>query len=458
MKSLNFKDICLLALIIIVSACSVNDYTGDTEEKVTLEGIMSTAISQAAYNQTAILGRSTAALMQHLESTDNTSTPILINYNMPAAYLEAYWKFGLYNGSLKNANDLLQKSQSENNVNSEAIARILLALEFGQATATFGDLPYTEALSAEQGLLMPKFDPQESIYNGIIDQLEKAIELIDENIVANFSPGDLLANGEMNRWKQLAYGLLARYTIQLTKRDPSNYLKVIPFIEMSFPSVDAQLEFKFSNTPDIPNPFYSFAIERPDFLVGSNSFITKLENNNDPRKSFYFNADNSFENLYWSQIDASIPILSYAELMFMKAETLLMTGADDNQISEALGQAIQASFDQINPNIASETYIENRGNLNGLDDTVEKLDRIITEAYTSYYGYGSIQAWNNYRRLNFPILAQIGSSNPLNPTGILPRRFIYPESPAEHNADNLEIAVNRQGGALLDKHVWAFDN
>jgi len=457
MQISNYKNIFLLAFLLTICSCSVNDYTIDESNELKIEDLMSTAIRQVAFNQTAILGRSTAVLIQHLEETDNNSSPILTNYNMSSTYLDLFWTEGLYGGSLKNATDLLNLSQTENSIKGEAVARILLALELGQATATFGDIPYTEALLGEQGLLTPKYDPQEMIYNDIINHLETAIILINEDTSANLIGGDLLANGDMNRWEKLAYGLLARYSIQLSKRDPNNYSKVIPLIEKSFNSIEDQLEFNFSNSVGIENPFYSYDVQRPFTFTGNTTFIDKLENNNDPRRNYYFNLNGTFGNLFWSSETVNIPILSYCELMFMKAETLLMTGATDDEISEALKAGIQASFDQMDPNIPGEDYISRKGNLDGLGDPVEKMERIITEAYTSYYGFGWIQAWNNYRRLNFPVLARTGSVNPLNPKGVLPRRFLYPESATEFNAENVEEAVNRQGGALLDQHIWAFD-
>ncbi|MEO1452091.1 MAG: SusD/RagB family nutrient-binding outer membrane lipoprotein, partial [Bacteroidota bacterium] len=81
----------------------------------------------------------------------------------------------------------------------------------------------------------------------------------------------------------------------------------------------------------------------------------------------------------------------------------------------------------------------------------------IEEAYVSYYGVAFIQSWTNYLRTGYPALTpKANSAEGLNPSGVIPRRFLYPVSEVQTNADNVQAAKDRQGGALLDVATWAF--
>ena len=81
----------------------------------------------------------------------------------------------------------------------------------------------------------------------------------------------------------------------------------------------------------------------------------------------------------------------------------------------------------------------------------------MNEAYTAYYGHAFHQTWANYRRTGYPNLTpSANGDNGLNPGGGIPQRYIYPISESETNADNLDAAISRQGGALMNVALWSF--
>jgi len=164
--------------------------------------------------------------------------------------------------------------------------------------------------------------------------------------------------------------------------------------------------------------------------------------------------------LRWAQFDSSIPILSYTELLFMKAEALFHMGAPMDEVSSSLAEAISSNMADNNVGIDFnvESFISDAANLNGLNND-EVLQKIIEQAYVSYYGYNFEQAWSNYRRTGYPeieVAADIPSPN--NPSNIIPRRLLYPENELEYNNANYLDAVTRQGGDLMDDEIWLFQN
>ena len=67
-----------------------------------------------------------------------------------------------------------------------------------------------------------------------------------------------------------------------------------------------------------------------------------------------------------------------------------------------------------------------------------------------------MEAWSNYHRTGFPALTpHPDGSNANNPSGVLPRRIIYPQNERLTNEANLNAAIANQGGALMDVHTWS---
>ena len=63
-----------------------------------------------------------------------------------------------------------------------------------------GDVPYSEALKGEDGLVKPKYDTQESVMINLINDLEKAASLFDK--ASNFE-GDPILNGDITKWRKV---------------------------------------------------------------------------------------------------------------------------------------------------------------------------------------------------------------------------------------------------------------
>jgi hypothetical protein len=46
--------------------------------------------------------------------------------------------------------------------------------------------------------------------------------------------------------------------------------------------------------------------------------------------------------------------------------------------------------------------------------------------------------------------------NGSNPSGVIPRRWIYPIDERSSNTENMDAAIASQGGEKLDVALWAF--
>ncbi|UXX79910.1 SusD/RagB family nutrient-binding outer membrane lipoprotein [Reichenbachiella carrageenanivorans] len=137
-------------------------------------------------------------------------------YLPDASYFEYLWK-----ASYINANDLEiaieTAAQNEVNINYHSVARIMKVMVFAQLTDSYGDIPYSEALNAfSEGNIKPKYDAQQDIYTDFFKELTEAADQLDS---AKPLEGDLIFNGDVEKWRKFANSLRLRYALRLVNVD-----------------------------------------------------------------------------------------------------------------------------------------------------------------------------------------------------------------------------------------------
>lgn len=479
MKSLK-SLIYLLSVSFLVSttSCQLQETNIDPTRPndVAISLILPSMLSQAAYNQLSNPARVAGIVMQYFEGVDAQQLQYT-TYIIAEDAFNNYWLTGLYAGVLKDCKVIIDKAQEENRPIYEGIAKVIMANEYAIAASYFGDIPFSEALQGAENL-SPGYDTQEDVYAAVIALLDEAIQLLGQ-APSDAPPAadDLIFGGDAGAWVATAHALKARYLLHLTKRDPQAASKAQAALANAFGSLDEQPNFAWTSAQTANNPLAKFGIERPNTLAIAGSFSQSLTDNDDPRLPHYVNATSGFysasnTDIVWSKNTSVIPIISYVEVKFMEAEVLLRTGGSDEAISAVLAEAITASMEQISvassgaaslDAAAYEAYVAAHSSLEGLADTEAKLERLMEEAYAAYYGYNFHQTWTNYRRTGYPAIQANPDAEPgLNPSRIVPRRYLYPVSEAQLNAAQLNIAKARQDTngdgeqALLDDDTWAF--
>lgn len=98
-----------------------------------------------------------------------------------------------------------------------AIGDILFVMNLQRITDMYGDVPYSQAAQAQQGIKYPVYDAQQDIYNSMLSDLDKAINKLDP---AKAKPtADLIYGGDIVKWKKFGYSLMLRLAMRLTKAD-----------------------------------------------------------------------------------------------------------------------------------------------------------------------------------------------------------------------------------------------
>jgi hypothetical protein len=375
-----------------------------------------------------------------------------------------YWTTGLYAGTMKDAIVMIDKAEEEGNAFYEGLGKIFLAAALADATSYFGDIPYSEAFQGTAEL-KPVYDSQESIYNEVQSLLDQAVAALQTG--EGYIGGDLVFGGDTGLWVKTANALKARYLLHTQKRKDVTG-EVLALIDASMVDVSEEATFQFGTAETENWTLAKFGRERTNTLVFNTDFAEALESSNDPRLTKYAVLDGTTwqywvlgdANLVWAIDNAAVPLVSYAELMFMKAEALLRDGAADADVNAALRAGITASMTLVELDPAEAdvaAYIDANSEVSGSFD--EKLEQIMNEAYIAYFGHNFSQSWANYRRTGYPALTPVpgGDGGGLNPGGGIIQRYLYPTSETQTNRENADAARARQGGGLLNAPVWAFE-
>ncbi|RZK60837.1 MAG: SusD/RagB family nutrient-binding outer membrane lipoprotein, partial [Pedobacter sp.] len=103
------------------------------------------------------------------------------------------------------------------NQNLIAIGDIMFVLILQRITDTYGDVPYSQAAKAMQGIKYPVYDSQQEIYNYMLRDLESAIGRLDTS--KPLPTADLFYKGDINKWKKFGYSLMLKVAMRMTKVD-----------------------------------------------------------------------------------------------------------------------------------------------------------------------------------------------------------------------------------------------
>lgn len=401
------------------------------------------------------------------------------------------WDDGYNN--LRNVQSLYDIAEERGMDNYKAIAKIMRALIFSRMTDCYGDLPYSEALQGKKGInggspiYLPKFDTQEKIYAGLIQELKDANALLDpsKGLINN----DILFNGNVQQWKKFANSLRMRLLLRRSNKvDPSADMREIVADPGKYPlmeTVDDNAALKYV---EAPNRFPLTGTRSGDiqYCRLSKTFADKLNVLQDPRLPVFFrptpasvtagnpkyagvlnglaDADlgsdqvplsSAIGSMYYVDIQVAVPaeglIMLVSELKFLLAESVVkgyITG-DAKQYYEA---GIKASMDYYK-SISGVNISATPDYLNQPDvayNATRALELIGTQRWIAMF-YNDWQAWHEWKRTGYPVLTP--SKVNFNSDRI-PVRFLYPSGVQITNRENYLKAVETQGPDDINTKIW----
>ena len=356
----------------------------------------------------------------------------------------------------------------------EAPSLILKSYMAALVTDIYGDVPYLEALRGTDGIVTPSYDTQESIYlseSGILDNLHQAIDLLDNNNYTTPLQGDIIYDGNLDKWKKLAASLFIKSSIRSSAAtEVSEQVNTLFQGGHYITTQDENAVLDFLDSQ--PNNFRMANLRDGDFnlFVMSETAQGILQDLNDPRINTYYrpSGNNGSYTGLLNGPDASSTSISVSEysltgtifrenpgelfgnfitsweIKFLLAEAALK-GYIDGDAQLLYEEGVRQAFAYWN----TEMPIDYLTSGNAAYNNDQAIEQIITQKWiaNSINGY---EAWIEYRRTGFPALKTISAS--LN-NNLIPVRMPYPADEEALNQINFNIANNGDGNSV-DRKVW----
>ncbi|MBN8860268.1 MAG: SusD/RagB family nutrient-binding outer membrane lipoprotein [Sphingobacteriales bacterium] len=208
--------------------------------------------------------------------------------------------WGGYYDILRNNQFVYDKAVELNYPLHQGIALVMKSLVFGLITDLWGDVPYSGALKGNLGgaeNTFPKFDAQQSIYDSILSNLEKANTLLDgSSFNSSTGPADIYfqgSEGSALKWRMFANSLALRYYMRLSEKLPSVAQQGIEKIvgdPSKYPIITAVADepaMSFPGNSDMDS-WPAFAVPQSDStnyirIKMCNTLVKELLSKNDPR-------------------------------------------------------------------------------------------------------------------------------------------------------------------------------
>lgn len=296
-----FKNIytIFLAFLLMAGMNSCRDLTelnidpnGVAVEKANANLILSTVLTEAAKEYAELGYQDAAGVMQHTQK-DAWAT----GHNN---YEWSPEDWGHYYDMLRNNKQVYEKAIEENLIFHQGVSLVMKSFIFGQITDLWGDAPYTHALKGDEGgneNVLPPYDDQETIYRGILKDLEEAAELLSgskDSYAGILQEADVIYKGDPVKWRKFANSLRLRYLMRISEKtdvqnDFVNIVRNEPIFEgnndnayMNFPGSN-ELSSWPKNTDFDDTNGSDFRRIRP-----AATLVEALREINDPRIGIWF--------------------------------------------------------------------------------------------------------------------------------------------------------------------------
>ena len=294
-------------------------------------------------------------------------------------------------------------------------------------------MPYKEAFK-RPSVPSPTYDKQQDIYTvSLKELLDGAIADLNKPVPTNTAlqvgSTDLAFKGVIASWKKAAYGARARYYINLSTKDPSNALKAADDAALAIDDVTGAADLQVKYTQDKPSPWYTNLGQpaiaskqhRPSYfmvnLMNGTGYFNALI---DPRLPKLFdnagaatyigrpvgalstqqgaNLANSdiTEKTFYGARTSPVPILTYAEVQFIRAEALFATNKDGAYTAYLNGikgnmQKLGVGTDDINKYVNDPLISKGSANLTLTDVMLQKYIALFLQ----------METWTDMRRYQY---------------------------------------------------------
>ncbi len=256
MKSINISSVLLL-LLCFCAGCDdlteLNENPNGVEPSAAHPNLMMATVLTESAKQVVGLGfGNIAGVMQHTQKDAWFGGHNDYDWNNQS--------WGGHYGILRNADHMQTRAMDLDLEFHQGIALLMKAFTFGMITDLWGPAPYSNALKGDQGgneNLLPAFDDQAQIYDGILSNLATASSMLskpESQYIGIISDVDVIYDGDVGLWQKFANSLQLRYYMRISEKDPSKaksgFESVASQPLILDPSEDATMEYVGTSDSD----------------------------------------------------------------------------------------------------------------------------------------------------------------------------------------------------------------
>lgn len=404
-------------------------------------------------------------LAQYLTTTTYLDEPnyALNQRNVPQRHSSELYRdviFDLQNASA-NVEANTEISEAEKSARLGQI-EVLEVYAWSVLVDSFGDVPYTQAINAEE-FPSPVYDDAATIYSDLISRLTAN----GANLGAGqgFSGADILYSGDMSKWNKFNNSLLLRLGMRLSDVNPglSKSTSEAAIAGGVFESNADNAQLVYQSNPPRTNPLWVDLVQsgRADYLPSA-TIVDIMNDLDDPRRSTYFfnetvddyiggvyggsNNYGSYSHVGEAFLDPTLPgiLLDYIEVEFnlSKAADLKYIGAGDAMAH--YNEAITSSIEYWGGSEADAMAYLSQPAV-AYDGSEEQFG---TQFWLAMYN-NSFEGWSVWRKYDAPeLVLPEDTGNPV------PLRYTYPVNEQNLNRANYEAAAAAIGGDLQQTPIF----
>jgi len=415
-------------------------------------------------------------------------------YERPNSYVNYNWSsiaFDRYD-ILRQVQDMNRLATLEDNKNYQGIAHFFRAYHFSRLTESFGDVPYTDALNAQDDNIKPAYDNQEVIYAGLLGELDEANNLLDP--LNGEVTGDIIYGGDVTKWKKLVNSFKLRLLIHLSKKEDNATLNIKQQFQAiigdpgKYPlmaSIEDNGQIVY-NTTAVDNYYPLYQDNSvPSLAALEKGFVKILKDRKDPRLfkiaepvtdqpagvfDSYEGVDAGLEISDQNNASPSASKIARRYILDQVNEPMILFGYPEQEflIAEAIarGWITGDAAEHYNNGITASMqfyHVDDAGISTYLTDPLvvynagDAIDMIITQKYISFFLNSGWEPFFEHLRTGFPSF----STGPGTLNGqLVPKRFQYPPSEFNYNKENVEAAVASQYGGSdnINGTMWVLQD
>jgi hypothetical protein len=465
-------SLAIVALILVSCSDNLTDLNKNPKSAQVVEG--QTLFSNALKNMTNTMNSTSVNLnvfKLYAQYWNETTYLDEANYDLTGRAIPDNFWGSVYRDVLKDLDESAKLIAADGaltadiKANQLAIIEVWTVYSYSQLVVIFGDIPYSEALDFSN--TTPKYDDALTIYKDLLVRLNAATTSMKTG-ADSFADADILFGGDVSKWKKFANSLKLRMGLILADVDAALAKSTIEanYAGAITSNADNAL-FMYLDSPPNTNPLWVDLVQsgRQDY-VGANTFIDALNAVSDPRRAAYFeevtaggyvggvyglqspyNA-NSHVGDAMHQPDFPGNLFDAAEYHFILAEA---SARGFNVGGTAAGHytaGITASMEFWGVAAADiATYLA-QPSVDYATATGTYKQKIGYQKWFASYLKG-LEAWTDWRRLDFPTLNVPPAAN--TPT---PVRFTYPVREQNLNKAQYDAASTAVGGDVVTTKLF----